>query len=126
MWTRHASRAAEKSFLSVLIQVSVIFSTIARPDGVVSLAQSALSSLQCRSRFLAPATESTAVALNSDVLRGARRRRTLLCQKNYGRGATGGVIPLIFARGLVRSTRIGSRVTTSFTLPAASRADAFR
>src|SRR4051812_18686341 len=117
MWTRHASRAAEKSFLGVLIQVSVIFSTIAGLDGVVSLAQSALSTLQCRSRMLVPATESPAFGPDSDIPRAARSRLTLLQLKNYGRGATEGTIPLIFARGLVRSTRIGSRVTTSFTFP---------
>ena len=44
----------------------------------------------------------------------------------YGRVGTDGTMPLIFARGLVRSTRIGSRVTTSLTFPAASRAVAFR
>ncbi len=46
---------------------------------------------------------------------------------SYGRGVLAGpTIPLIFARGLTRSTRMGSRVTISFTFPAASRAVTFR
>ena len=45
----------------------------------------------------------------------------------YCRGIpAGATIPLTLARGLTRSTRIGSRVTTVFSLPAESRAVTFK
>ena len=126
MWTRHASRsAAENSRLGVVIQVSATFSamhptTRAHVENGRSLCA---RTTNCTSRTEREGNRTAAsgrpicsvFAGRSEIRRWTDSAGVLT---DYGRGVPAGpTIPLILARGLTRSTRIGSRVTTSLHVP---------